>query len=240
MSLVGKKVLVMGVGSGLGPATSYFLLKGGADIVIVARNESNLKKVKKELSGYGKIDYIVADLSTISGARKAVDQSLKKLGKIDHLAVLVGNYMDTPIKSLSEEKMESMIGVNLKAPIYAVKEALPHLKGGSAIVMVSSIEGTYGHGLDEIVYASAKAGLAKATELLAYELLDKNIRVNAVAPKAMRHDFEPEREWKKSRKLGDIECPPEDVAKVIMWLLDDESEWINGAVIPVDGGARLK
>ena len=91
MNLVGKKVLVMGVGLGLGPATSYFLLKSGAEIVIVARNESNLKKVKKELSGYGKIDYIVADLSTISGARKAVDQSLKKLGKIDHLAVLVGN-----------------------------------------------------------------------------------------------------------------------------------------------------
>ena len=240
MRLDGKKVIVMGVGSGLGPATSYFLLKEGAEIAVVARKESNLKKIKEKLSKYGKVDYIVADLSTVSGAKKAVDQSLKKLGKVDHVAVLVGNYIDTPLESLSEEKMESMIGANLKAPIYAVKAALPYLKKNSSIVLVSSIEGTYGYGSDEIAYASSKAGLAKATELLAYELLNKNIRVNTVAPKAMRHDFEPERDWKRSRKLGDAECPPEDVARVITWLLSEESEWINGAVIPVDGGARLK
>ena len=56
----------------------------------------------------------------------------------------------------------------------------------------------------------------------------------------MNSDFEPERDWKKLRKLGSPSCPPEDVARVITWLLTEESEWVNGAVIPVTGGSRTR
>ncbi len=54
----------------------------------------------------------------------------------------------------------------------------------------------------------------------------------------MDHDFVPERDWRSKRKLGGKSCPPEDVARVVVWLVSDESEWVDGAVIPVDGGTR--
>jgi 3-oxoacyl-[acyl-carrier protein] reductase len=61
-----------------------------------------------------------------------------------------------------------------------------------------------------------------------------------IAPSVIDGEFVPGRDWKKMRRLGDFKAPPEDFAKVVVWLLTDEAEWINGVVIPVDGGARLR
>lgn len=229
-----------GVGPGLGEATAYMLLRGGAQVIISARKEDKLIEMCAALSKYGKVDYAVGDASTLAGAQKMMSQTISKIKKIDDIVLTLGNYAPTDIAEVTEEQMEAMLGVNLKSPVYLIRSAIPFLREGSSIVMVSSLLGLAEHPSGEIAYAAAKAGVAKATEVAASALLGRGIRVNAVAPKSMRHDFEPERRWREQRRLGDVECPPEDVASVIAFLLSKDSEWIDGCVIPVDGGSRLK
>lgn len=240
MGLSGRKILVVGVGAGLGSATAYMLLKEGAEVVIAARSESKLKELCGELHKYGKIRYVSGDATTLEGAIDLVADAARALEGLDDLVLTIGNYIPTKISEVDENQMELMLDVNLKAPLYLIRSAIPMLKRGSGIVMISAINGMSGSATRDIAYASSKAGVAKATEVVAHELLGKGIRVNAVAPKAMGHDFKPERDWRKRRKLGDIECPPEDVANVVAFLLTKEAEWINGVVIPVDGGSRFR
>ena len=231
-------MLVVGVGSGLGSATAYLLLKEGASVVIASRNEDKLKSVKAQLAIFGQIDYVVGDASSMEGAKKLVHDAVDKYGSIDHLALIAGDYIDSPIEGLTEEQVDSMVSANLKSPLYALNASLQNLKAGSSVVMVSSVFGTYATGIRNVAYSATKAGVAKSVEVLAMELSQRGIRINAVAPRAMNHDFVPGRDWKALRKLGEKACPPEDVASVVVWLLSGESEWIDGAVIPVDGGTR--
>ncbi len=238
MELKDKKILVVGVGKGLGPATVYLLLKHGAEVVMASRTLDRLELLKSELSVYGRLSFVVSDASTPEGANYIISEAIKQLGQIDGLVILVGNYTDTPIDMLDEHGLNEMINANLKGPLYLIKSSLQYLKNGSSIVMISSTLGTYATGIGNVAYSSTKAGVAKATEVLASELIPRGIRVNSVAPKSMRHDFVPGRDWKTYRKLGDSECPPEDVAVVIAWLLSEDASWVNGAVIPVDGGNR--
>lgn len=240
MRLEGKTILVVGVGPGLGSATVYFLLKEGANVVMASRTKEKLDDIKNELSKYGKLDYVAGDPSTQAGADSLFRDLSSKVTKIDGIAILAGGYASTPIETFKESDLELLVNSNMKAPLNTMRAAIPYLNSNSSVVMVSSILGLYLASPTNVGYSMVKGAVAKAAEVLSRELLDKGIRVNAVAPGSMNHDFEPDRDWKKLRKLGDPACPPEDVAKVIAWLLSDESEWVNGSVIPVTGGSRGK
>lgn len=206
--------------------------------MVAARTKDRLEKLSTELNGYGSVGYVTGDASTMTGAESIVEGAVQMLGGVDDLIVLAGNYADTPIADLDEDGINAMVDANLKAPLYTIRHALKHLKSGASIVMVSSVLGTYASGSGNVAYSATKAGVAKATEVLANELISKGIRVNAVAPRAMRHDFTAGRDWRKERTFGDKNCPPEDVASAIVWLITDESSWVNGAVIPLDGGKK--
>ena len=173
------------------------------------------------------------------GAEEIVEAAARELGGIDHLVVSAGGYVETPIEELGEEQLEEMVSLNLKAHVYSVKAALRYLREGSSVVLVSSMGGAYRVWPRHSAYLASKAAAARLVEALAVELMPRGIRVNGVAPGGMRHDFEPGRDWRGLRRLGDPVAPPEDVARVVVWLLTDEASWITGAVIPVDGGRRL-
>ncbi len=238
MRLDGRNMVVVGVGPGLGIATAYLLLNEGANVAVVARSAEHLEEIRSKLPETDKLFCITADASNLEGAKKIARVAGEKFGAIDALALLAGNFAKTPVDSLASEAMDSMLNANLKAPLYVLSSMLRFLKSGSSVVMVSSVFGTYKVSAGNVVYSAAKAGIAKATESLADELAVKGIRVNAVAPNAMSHDFEPGRDWRLKRKLGDPICPPEDVANVVVWLMTDDAGWVSGAVIPVDGGAK--
>ncbi len=111
----------------MGSATAYMLLKDGARVIMAARSEERLREIRKVLSKYGNVDYVVGDASGQSGARKIVEEARKKAGRIDHLALLAGNYVDSPIENLTEEQLDGMINANLKSPIYALNAAVKDL-----------------------------------------------------------------------------------------------------------------
>ena len=240
MRLRDRRVLVVGVGPGLGSAIAYFLLREGASVAVSARNAEKLEGIASKLSRYGRIVAVPGNAANPDEAARIVDAAHRELGGLDHLVVSAGGYAETPIHFLDTPLLVNMLELNFLSHMYVVKAALKHLGQGSSIVLVTSIGGAYAAWPRHVAYVSSKAATARAVEVLAAELLDRGIRVNGVAPGGMSHDFEPERDWRSMRKLGDPVAPPEDVARVVVWLLTEEAEWVNGAVIPVDGGKRLK
>ncbi|BCS91372.1 MAG: 3-ketoacyl-ACP reductase [Candidatus Micrarchaeota archaeon] len=231
-----KIALVVGVGPGLGSAVAYKLLKEGYKVYILARSENKLKEIKESLSKYGSIDYIKADASN----HKELSEALSDIKEIDALVLTVGNYKETSLDSIEDSDFSFLIDPNLKAPINTIKALKDRIKSGSSIVLVSSIAGTYRFAEDAFLYSSIKAAVAKLTENLAAIFIEKNVRVNCVAPLSISFDFKPERDYRADIKLASETLKPELIADVISFLLSEESYAIDGAVIPVDAGARLK
>ncbi|WP_291766598.1 SDR family oxidoreductase [Caldivirga sp. UBA161] len=237
--LSGRRVIIAGAGPGLGSATAYLALINGASVVMIARSEERLRSLKAALSKYGKVEAIKGDLSTMSGAEDAVKRAYGILSGIDGVVTVLGGYTEAPLSELTEDSLFNMLRVNLAAHLFTVKAAAQLMNHGS-IVMVTAIWGPYLNWPNHIAYIASKAALSRVAETLASELLGKGIRVNVVAPGGIRRDFRPERDWRSTRSIGDPSAPPEDIANIIIWLLSDQSEWVNGAVIPADGGFRLR
>lgn len=229
--LEGKKVFVVGTSKGLGYAIAYFSSIEGAEVIINSRNEKKLKEICENIRN---CKYVVGDVSTPQKAEEVIN----KAGDFTDLVITVGGYVEDKIDDL--KGLDEMLTNHIKVPLYVVKSSLSRLRKGSTIVLISAIRGIYTPLPFQLSYSIAKAGIAKAVETLASELIDQGIRVVGIAPSVIDGEFVPSRDWKKMRKLGDFKAPPEDFAKVVVWLLTDEAEWINGVVIPVDGGARLR
>ena len=113
MRLDGRRVLVVGVGPGLGSSTVYLLLKDGAKVIMAARTKERLEKLRSELGKYGRVDYVFGDASTLYGSKSIIEGAVRCLGGIDDLILLAGNYVDTPIARLGEENMDAMVSVLL-------------------------------------------------------------------------------------------------------------------------------
>ena len=229
--LEGKKVFIVGVSKGLGFAIAYFSSLEGAEVIVNARNEEKLKEICSVVKN---CRYVVGDVSTPQKAEEVVNRA----GDFTDLVITVGGYIEDRVEDL--KGLDEMLTNHVKIPLYVIKSSLPKLRKGSTIVLVSAIRGIFTPLPFQLSYSIAKAGIAKAVETLASELIDREIRVVGVAPSVIDGEFIPGRDWKTLRKLGDYKAPPEDFARVIVWLLSDEAYWVNGVVIPVDGGARLK
>ncbi|MDE1868900.1 MAG: SDR family oxidoreductase [Candidatus Micrarchaeota archaeon] len=235
MRLKNQRVLIVGASRGLGFATAYFAMKDGAAVAINARDKKKLDALVRSLSGYGKVFGIAGDALTDS--KKIVNEAAKRLGGLDHVSVMVGGYEEDTIEA--PKSLEAMLANHIKAPVLVANAAVGRLNRGSSITLVSSIKGISKASPNQLSYGIGKAGTAKLVEILSSELLGRGIRINAIAPHSIKGDFEPERNWKRLRKLGDMSAPPEDFARVIVWLMTDEAEFVNGATIPMDGGLRF-
>ncbi len=236
MRLKGRNVVVVGAGPGLGSAVIYLALKEGASIYAFVRNAEVLERVR-ELSAYGPLHVGIHDFSRLEEAAKAAEEVKRHFSTVHGLVVTAGGWIGGGVEELDERSLEDMLSRNLKAHLYAVKAFLPLLAERSSVVLTSAVGGAYPLWLGNLAYTSSKAALAMAAQALAAELLGRNIRVNAVAPGGMTRDFSPG--GASPPRLGAAQAPPEEVAKVIVWLLTDEASWVTGAVIPVDGGRRL-
>ncbi|HVA82881.1 MAG TPA: SDR family oxidoreductase [Candidatus Aquilonibacter sp.] len=237
MRLENKRVLLVGVSKGLGAATANYLLKEGAVVAISDREDKVLGEVAMLLSNPQNLFKIKGDSSTPQGAKQAVEAASAAMGGIDDVVVMVGGFVADRIEGL--EALELMTLNHIKIPLYVVNATLSHLRKGSSITLISSSMAMH-KATGPLSYTIGKIGTAKEVELLASQLMEKEIRVNGVAPLAIDGEFKPDTEFKNARKLGDGSAPPDAFAKVIVWLMTDEAQWINGVVIPVDGGAILK
>ena len=238
MTLKDRIAIVTGGGQGIGKEIAKKLSAAGAKVIIADINEEQVKQTAGELG----IDGIALDVSRLEDAEKAFGSLLDKYGRLDILINNAGITRDNLTLRMSEKEWDQVIQVNLKGTFNCCKAAMkPMLKQRSGtIVNVASVIGQIGNP-GQANYAASKAGLIALTKTLAKELSSRCIRVNAVAPGFIRTkmtDVLPDEI--KNKMLETIPLKrfgePEDVANLVLFLAGEDSGYITGQVIRVDGG----
>lgn len=244
--LQGKVAIVTGAGGAIGRSISLTLAKHGAKVACVdlaAENCAGTVSLIEQVGGVAKA-YCV-DLSIREGTHELLRDVEATFGRVD---TLVNNAMwikYEPIEELREDTVEKMFDIGLKAMFWTIQASLPALSrnGGSIINMASmnAIRGT----ANRIVYCTVKGGVVAMTLECAVELGPRKIRVNAIAPGAVPNPGMLARLSPELIKLRMDTTPlgrlgePQDVADIVLFLASDESTFVTGALIPVDGGRMI-
>ncbi len=246
MRLENKVAIITGAGSGIGRETALLFAKEGAKVVVADISERGGMETVEEIKGAGGGGiFIKLDVSSIEQAKQMVKETHERYGRIDILIINAGIVQDALIIKMTEEQWDRVISVNLKGAFNCIKAVVDVMinQGSGVIINASSIVGVYGN-IGQANYASAKAGLIGMTKSLAKELGRRGIRINAVAPGFIRTPMvggvpekvlEMVKEKTPLRRLGE----PRDIAYAYLYLASDEAGFVNGAVIPVDGGLVL-
>ena len=237
-----KVIIITGGAGGIGKETAKLLAKEGAKVVIFDINENRLTEAKKEIEKYGIVEAIKADVTDFKSVSDAVNKVYEKFGKIDVLINNAGITRDGFLSKMDLEDWNKVIAVNLTGVFNTTKAVVPYMleRGKGNIISISSVVGVYGN-IGQTNYAASKAGIIGMTKTWAKELGRKGIRANAVAPGFIKTEMTakvPEKvinimiEKTPLGRMGE----PEDVANLLLFLSSDESSFINGQVIGVDGG----
>lgn len=239
-----KVALVTGSARRIGAEAIRTLHTEGANVVVHYRSSSeDAEKLCAEINAIRKDSCmtIQADLTEVAKLPQIIEQVINKMGRLDILVNNASTFYPTPVGEITEAQWDDLMGSNLKAPLFLSQAAIPYLKANKGcIVNIVDV-----HGFRPMkgypVYSSAKAGLLMLTQSLAREF-GPEVRVNGVAPGAI---LWPEMENNQSDQDSLLaktalkrEGSPEDIAKVILFLVKD-APYITGQVVPVDGGRML-
>jgi len=240
--LSGTTALVTGGTSGIGRETAIALAGLGAHVVLsgrdAARGEEAVSRIRE--SG-GKADFVAADLTDAASARALADRARELAGQVDVLVNNAGIFPTGPTASLSEADFDRVYGINVKVPYFLVAELAPAMaeRGHGAIVNVSTMVATRGMA-GMALYGSSKAAVELMTKAWAAEFGPSGVRVNAVSPGPTRTEGtaafgEGLDELAAAGPAGRVASPAE-IAAAIAFLVTEGSSFVQGAVLPVDGG----
>ena len=247
MKLSGKVAIVTGGSRGIGKSTATLLAQHGADVVITSKDKTNLENAVKEIKNS---IAVVGDIRNKTDVENVVKNTLEHFGKIDILVNNAGILPKVkPLHEISEEEWNEVIDVNLTGQFRFTKAVIPHLmKTSGCIVNVSSDAGLKSfENFEADAYTASKGALVLLTKAWAIEYAKYKIRVNCVCPGIVETDMaQPYLGNEIDRSMAIAEHPigrigvPEDVAKAILYLVSEDSSWITGAILPIDGGAITK
>jgi meso-butanediol dehydrogenase/(S,S)-butanediol dehydrogenase/diacetyl reductase len=238
----GKVVIVTGAGSGIGAGTARRFLHEGASVVVNGRREH---KLHETVTGFDAARSLVhpGDVSDEGYVKRLIDDTIAKWGKLD---VLVNNAAIAtfgPFEQITTEIWRQVMATDLDAVYFASRDALPHLlKTKGCIVNLSSVSGTGGDwGLS--AYNAAKGAVTNFTRALALEYGSRGVRVNAVAPSLTSTEATVDIEksdavmtaFRQRLPIGRA-ATPDEIAGVIAFLASEDAGFVNGAILPVDGG----
>ena len=251
--LDGKVALVTGSTSGIGRATAKLFAKEGAKVVVTGRRRKLGEEVVGEIESAGGIAvYYEADLSESQKTRDLVRFTVETYGRID---VLVNNAMSHIVPwggvegpgllSTSDDEWDVMMTVGVKSPFIACQEAIPHMvrQGGGSIINISSIRGLVAM-RDGGAYEVAKAGIVNLSRQVTVDFAQHGIRANTISPGWIQSD-ETHRQFREDpASLGGALIPQPvrrpgryvDIAYAVLFLASEESSFVSGANLLVDGG----
>ncbi|NVO85981.1 MULTISPECIES: 3-oxoacyl-[acyl-carrier-protein] reductase [Hymenobacter] len=242
--LDGKVALITGASKGIGRAIAAYFAQQGAQVAFTYLSSVEKgQQLEQELAASGtKVKGYRSDASVYAEAEKLIEDVVAEFGKLDILVNNAGITQDGLLMRMSEQQWDQVMAVNLKSVFNLTKAAtkpMMRAKAGS-IINMSSVVGVKGNA-GQANYAASKAGIIGFTKSVALELGSRNIRCNAVAPGFIETemtdalDAKQVDEWRKAiplRRGG----TPEDVAKATAFLASDDSAYITGQVLQVDGG----
>ena len=242
-SLEGKVALVTGANTGLGQGIAVALAEAGADIAAAGIQAPTETEEKVRALGRRFVS-IEANLITIEPVQRIVEQTLAGLGRLDILVNNAGLIRRADAVDFSEKDWDDVMNVNIKSAFFMSQAAGRHFiaSGGGKIINIASMLSFQG-GIRVPSYTASKSGIAGITRLLANEWANKNINVNAIAPGYMATDNTAQLradEERSAQILGRIPAgrwgQPSDLGGAAVFLASTASDYVNGAIIPVDGG----
>jgi NAD(P)-dependent dehydrogenase (short-subunit alcohol dehydrogenase family) len=249
MHLDDKVALITGGTSGIGRATATLFAREGAAVAISGRNEERGREVVAEIErGGGRAIFVRADVRLAEDCRRAVEETVAAFGRLDVLFNNAGVFVANDTIDCSEEEWDLQVDVSLKGTFLMSKYALPVMiaQGGGSIVNNSSGWGLVG-GDRAVAYCAAKGGMVVMTKAMAIDHGPQGVRVNCICPgdtvTPMEHEDAEHRgmTWEdyvasaSERPLGRMGDAGE-VAMAVLFLASDESSFVTGAALPVDGG----
>jgi len=242
--LEGKIALVTGANSGIGLATARQFVGEGAYVFITGRREAELAAAVKEIGR--NVTGVQGDVSNLGDLDRLFAQIKQEKGKLDIVFANAGVAKFAPFGEITEEFYDSIFDINVKGLLFTVQKALPLLPDGASIILNASIVGSKGLPMNS-VYSATKAAVRSFARTWTTDLKDRRIRVNAVSPGATDtpglSDLRASAEAGEQRlqmisntvPLGRLGTPDE-IAKAVVFLASDDSSYITGTELFVDGG----
>ncbi|MFI5956178.1 SDR family oxidoreductase [Cryptosporangium sp. NPDC051539] len=240
-----RVAVVTGAGRGIGAATAVGLAEAGADVLITARTEEQLRAVADQIAATGrKAEIVVADLSDPDAAPALAERAVDAFGRLDLVVNNVGGEMPRPLMKTSVRRLESAFRFNVSTAHALTTAAIPALlEHNGAIVNISSVMGRL-PARGYAAYGTAKAALAHYTKLAAADLAPR-VRVNAIAVGSVATSaLELVLENDELRTTMERNTPlrrlgaPEDIAAAVVFLASPAGSYLTGTVLEVDGGLR--
>jgi NAD(P)-dependent dehydrogenase (short-subunit alcohol dehydrogenase family) len=244
--LSGKIALITGGSSGLGLATAKRFAAEGAHVFITGRRQPELDNAVKEIGG--SVTAVRGDVSNLADLDRLIATIREQKGRLDILFANAGGGAFAPLGQVTEAQFDKYFDINVKGTLFTVQKALPLIPAGGAIVLngsMVSIKGFPGFG----VYAATKAALRSFARTWSVDLKGRNIRVNVVSPGTVVTPA-----YKSELGLTDEQIEgfaaqaaavtplgrtgtPDEIAKAVVFLASDDSSFVNGIELFVDGGA---
>jgi NAD(P)-dependent dehydrogenase (short-subunit alcohol dehydrogenase family) len=242
--LEGKIALITGGNSGIGLATAKRFVNEGAYVFITGRREPELAATVKEIGR--NVTGVQGDVSNLADLDRLFEQIKREKGKLDIVFANAGVARFAALGTITEEFYDSIFDINVKGVLFTVQKALPLLPDGASIILNASIVGSKGFSANS-VYSATKAALRSFARTWTTDLKDRRIRVNAVSPgstdtpglSGLLASSEVGQQRLKmisnSVPLGRLGTPDE-IAKAVVFLASDDSSYVTGIELFVDGG----
>jgi NAD(P)-dependent dehydrogenase (short-subunit alcohol dehydrogenase family) len=250
MRLHGKVALITGSGSGMGRASAILFASEGAKVVGLDVDEQGGNETAARVrAGGGESIFVKADVAVEREVAAAVEAGVAAFGHLDVLfnnAGVLWRHRDFEVTRTNEAEWDRVMAINLKGPVWVCKYGIPELikRGGGSVITTGSVSAIFGYRRAQDAYTSAKGALISLTRSLAVVYGDKKIRANIIHPgmvdTPMQRELNDEVRAAIARAvpLGRM-AQPEDIARVALFLASDESAYITGAEIVVDGGLTI-
>jgi NAD(P)-dependent dehydrogenase (short-subunit alcohol dehydrogenase family) len=240
----GRVALVCGASKGIGAVTAAAFAEAGAAVVLAARDAAALEAVAAKIrAAGGQASAVPADVTSEGSVHALVDATLAAYGRLDYaFNNASGGPMPAPLADIDPGQFDQGIAANIRGTFLGMKFQIPAMlrSGGGAIVNMASIAGLNGTA-NLAAYVAGKAGVIGLTKVAALDYADQGVRVNVVAPGPIL-TYHLEAAGPEAQRLAGLATParrigsPPEVAHTVLWLCSEQSSFITGAVIPVDGG----
>lgn len=244
--LKGKVGIVTGAGSGIGRACAIAMANEGARVVLVGRRKDRIEAVAQEIGDHALA--VSGDVSKASDISRLLEKTAERFGAPNFLLNNAGVLHAGNAEQITEEQWDQTFNLNVRAVWLLSRAVLPHLRtaGGGSIINIASTLGLVG-APNRAAYAPSKGAVVQLTKSMAVDHGHENIRVNAICPsfvetelteRILQQTSDPaavRKDRTKSHPIGRL-GRPEDIAGLAVYLASEESSWVTGAILPVDGG----